>query len=203
MFSPIDSRPPLGFQVYLADVQTLPSHSRFIPVVVLSLLDFEPIVFNLSRSLPALNSGVGLRPGRGARGGGGCGGDSGDVSGGGDARSGSDTVGEKAYRGEEEAQPRDHRFGGDIHEHEDDDDDADAVHADDDNGSRRVDGEHKANIGVARDDRGHSTSFFFNKGKSCVFTADPRGLSRALRRPGSLTLTVASKLTRKQVRVKT
>lgn len=187
--------------MYLADVQTLSSHSRFPPVLVLSLLDFEPIVFDLSRiSLPTSNTGGGFGPERGVCGGGGGGGDGGDVSGGDDVDSGSGTVAKQAYRGREKVKQRDRGFGGDSHEGDDGGDDD--AHVDDDNDSRRVDGEHKAKIGAARDDRSHPTSFSFNKGKSCVFTADPTALSRALRRPGSLTLMVASKLTRKQVRVK-
>lgn len=172
-------RPPPGFvfKVYVADVQTLSSHSsRFLPTVVLSLLDFEPIVFDLSRKIPPTPNGGGWERGRGVSGGGGAGGGSG---------SGSNTVGEKACRGGQEAQQRDYFLSGDNH-------------SDDD--SHR-DGEHGARTGVSRgDDRSYPTSFSFNKGKSCVFTADPANLSRALCRRGSLTLMVASKLTQNQVR---
>lgn len=160
----------------MADVQTLlSSHgSRFLPTVVLSLLDFEPIVFDLPRKGPPAPNGGGWGRGRGV-GGGGAGSGSG---------SGSNTMGEKAYRGGQEAHQRDYCLDGGNH---------------DDDDSHR-DGEHGARTGVSRDDdRRYPTSFPFSKGKSCVFTADPTNLSRALRRRGSLTLMVASKLTQNQV----
>lgn len=50
------------------------------------------------------------------------------------------------------------------------------------------------------EDQFHPSSFFgVNKGKSCLFTADPTDLARALRQSSALTLFVVSKLSQRQV----
>ncbi|CAM9875700.1 unnamed protein product, partial [Hapterophycus canaliculatus] len=45
------------------------------------------------------------------------------------------------------------------------------------------------------------SSFDVNKGKSCIFTADPVDLARALQRTSALTLFVVSKLSQRQVAI--
>lgn len=153
-------------QVHLAGLQTclLSSTSSVLPTVILSLLDFEPLVFELSSS-----------------------------------------------KLDQQAPKRAHKLGFEeeqvgYEEHEEKERNCTSRAT---AGNRVAYRNHDDNISQSTkcdtngDGQGNSqspASFDFNKGKSCIFTADPASLSQALRLPGALTLMVASKLSERQVR---
>lgn len=143
------------FQVYLAKLQTFFPLNTFLPTVILFLLDFEPIVFDLS-SKP-------LRPSQGLE------------------HILSGASGRIEHRG---AEGEDTRIADRTQESQ--------------GGNKTSEDNAPKNGRVG--DRNHVSSFSFYRGKSCVFAAEPTDLSRALRRPTSFTLVVASKLSQHQVR---
>ncbi|CAM9890747.1 unnamed protein product [Ectocarpus sp. 6 AP-2014] len=166
-------------EVYVADVESCSfSHTSVTPTVILSLLDFEPLVFDLSRTPPAQRQarrkrGPGFRevPQREE--------EDDQHDGIGMVESTNNTC----RASSDGAQRDDHLFINRKSKTTATTRGKHASYADSENGQH------------------HPKSFFCSKGKSCIFTANPADLSQALQNQSALTFLVASKLSQRQAAI--
>ncbi|CAN0062916.1 unnamed protein product, partial [Ectocarpus sp. 8 AP-2014] len=166
-------------EVYVADVESCSfSHTSVTPTVILSLLDFEPLVFDLSRTPPAQRQ-VRRKRGPGFR----------EVPQWDEEDDQHDGIGtvESANNtcraSSDGAQRDDHLFNNRKSKTTATTRGKHASYADSENGQH------------------HPKPFFCSKGKSCIFTANPADLSRALQNQNALTFLVASKLSQRQAAI--
>lgn len=161
----------------MADVETCSfSHTSVPPTVILSLLDFEPLVFDLSRTPPARRQARRKR-GPGFR---------------------------EVPQWEEEDDQHDgigkvestNNTFGTSSDGAQDDDGLFNNRKPKTTATTRVE---NARYSDKENGHHHRKSFFCCKGKSSIFTANPADLSRALRTQSALTFLVASKLSQSQV----
>ncbi|CAM9556428.1 unnamed protein product [Ectocarpus sp. 12 AP-2014] len=167
-------------EVYVADVESCSfSDTSVTPTVILSLLDFEPLVFDLSRTPPAQRQ---ARRKRGAR-------------------------FREVQQWEEEDDQHDgigkvdstdntFRASSDGAQHDD--------HLFNNRKSKTTAttrAKHTTSDLDNENGQHHLKSLFYSKGKSCIFTANPAGLSRALQTQNALTFLVASKLSQRQAAI--
>lgn len=163
----------------MADVESCSfSRTSVTPTVILSLLDFEPLVFDLSRTPPAQRQARRKRePGFQ------------EVPQWEEEDDQHDGIGKvestnNTFRASSDgAQRDDHLFNNRKSKTTATTRGTHASYADNENGQH------------------HPKPFFCSKGKSCIFTANPSGLSRALQTQSALTFLVASKLSQRQVRI--
>lgn len=168
----------LSPQVYVADVESCSfSDTGVLPTAILSLLDFEPLVFDLSRTPPAQRQARRKR-GPGFR----------EVPQWEEEDEQHDGIGKV-----ESTNRTSFRAPGDGAQHDD--------HLFNNRKSKATASTRVKHASYADNENGrhHPKSFFCSKGKSCIFTANPADLSQALQTQSALTFLVASKLSQRQV----
>ncbi|CBN74967.1 hypothetical protein Esi_0060_0097 [Ectocarpus siliculosus] len=179
---PLDHREQSEFfclEVYVADVESCSfAHTSVTPTVILSLLDFEPLVFDLSRTPPAQRQARGKR-GPGLR----------EVS------QWEEKDDQHNGIGRVESTNNTFRASSDGAQHDD--------HLFNNRKSKTTATTTVKHASYADNENGpcHPKPFFCSKGKSCIFTANPADLSRALQTQSALTFLVASKLSLRQAAI--